>query len=156
MTVSKLAAARAHSQLGHTDAAHQELETDATLFEDVAAEDADAPFFGFPHRQVRMYTSSVLSHIGGEHAWDTQEEALDLYSHDFLEHTVILLERAHYLLDQDIDQAAETAADALLNLGAEHRLPLLVDQATAFGDELAEHSLAAANDYRSPSNETAA
>lgn len=148
-------AARAHAQQGNTVAARQELETATELFDRVATEDAEADFFGFPARQLTMYTSSVLSHIGDERAWDSQEEALELYDDDFLERTVILIERAHYLLDHDLDHAAATAADAIADLDDQHRIPLLIDQAMNFADELSHHSPALAADYRSRITTTA-
>ncbi|MFC4562280.1 hypothetical protein ACFO4E_10480 [Nocardiopsis mangrovi] len=61
---------------------------------------------------------------------------------------MILLERARYLPPQDPDRAAETATTVLLDLDDDHRLPLLVDQATSFADDLAEHSPALAASHR--------
>jgi tetratricopeptide (TPR) repeat protein len=142
-------AARAHSAQGDADSAHDALESATELHAEVSTEDADTEFFGFPARQLTMYASSVYSHTGDDRAWDTQDEALEHFGDDPLSQTVILLERAEYVLERgDIDQAASIATNALDALNDDERIPLLLGQAHHLADRLDEHSPEAAADFR--------
>jgi hypothetical protein len=132
------------------DRARAELERAHTLFDKLTAEQTGAVFFGFPRRELQMYDSQVLTAIGDPQAWDTQTTALAAYpDNDPMDRPLIQLDRArHILAAGDADEASKTAANAILTLPPELRVPLLLAQAHKIGDQIDAISPTAARTLR--------
>ncbi len=96
-----------------------------------------------------MYTSQVLTVTDSADAWDAQQIALNGYPDDDpMDRPLILLDRARFLIARDeIDAAADTAAGAITSLTAHQRVPLLLTQAAAIGDLLAQADARVAANY---------
>lgn len=141
-------AARAHSAVGQGDAARAELSRSEDIFSRARPDDG---WFGFPERELRMYQSGVLSHIGDPGAWDAQGRALGAYPDDDpMDRPLIHLERARYLARHahDADAAVQTAVQAIAGLRPAMRVPLLITQAESVAPFIAVLSPGTAGQYR--------
>lgn len=143
-------AARAHAHLGRTDAARADLQRAHDLFGQLDHSQHEEGFFGFPSRELDMYTSQVLSRINDPAAWEAQTSALAAYPPDEpMDRPLIQLDRAIYLTQRgEPDEAATTAADAITSLPTSMRVPLLMAQARQVGDRIAQLSTNAASQLR--------
>ncbi|WP_157594510.1 hypothetical protein [Streptosporangium amethystogenes] len=141
--------ARAHAQLGRHTEARQALRQAQTLADKLTPAQQHETFFGFPRRELAMYTSQVLTVTDSADAWDAQQIALNGYPDDDpMDRPLILLDRARFLIARDeIDAAADTAAGAITSLTAHQRVPLLLTQAAAIGDLLAQADARVAANY---------
>jgi hypothetical protein len=128
-------AARAHAALGDPGAARTQLAAAGRIAENLTAAQADEVFFGFPRREMAMYTSQVLTATGDTAAWTAQTNALSSYpASDPMDRPLILLDRARYLARHgEPDQAASVGATAITTLAPSQRVPLLISQARAAG-----------------------
>ncbi|WP_435109202.1 hypothetical protein [Nocardiopsis synnemataformans] len=139
--------ARAHAFEGDKEAAAEALHAACDIHQSAPIDDG---FFGFPEKQMVAYSASVLSHTGDPSAWDVQDQAIELHQDAPLDLAVLRLERATFqLLTGDVDASAVTATDAVRKLDPSQRIPLFLDQASAYASRLEEHSPQAASTYRS-------
>ncbi|HEX6467868.1 MAG TPA: helix-turn-helix transcriptional regulator [Streptosporangiaceae bacterium] len=143
-------AARAHAQLGNAKAANGELDKARAIFGRMTPEQANEPWWGFPEREMTMYSSQVLSRTGHRDAWDEQDKALAGYpDSDVMDRPLIFLDRARYLVGKDHpDEAAKVAADAITALPTRMRVPLLISQVRDLASLIGERSQAAASELR--------
>lgn len=134
--------ARAHAEAGDGAMARAALSAAQQIAACLTAQQADEVFFGFPHRAMLMYTSSVLTAIGDPAAWDAQTEALSGYPvSDPVDRPLILLDRASHLArSADPEQAADVAIHAITELEPVWRVPLLISKARAVGKTIAAMS----------------
>lgn len=125
--------ARAAAALGDSSAARTGLTAAERIFDSLTAGQADERFFGFPHREMMMYTSLVLTAVDDPAAWNAQTDALSCYPvSDPMDRPLILLDRARYLAcHSEPDEAADIAITAITSLGPSHRIPLLINEARA-------------------------
>jgi transcriptional regulator with XRE-family HTH domain len=123
--------ARAHAALGNRRAAYSMLQTAEQIASRLTASEADETFFGFPGREMLMYTSQVLTLTGDPAAWHAQTDALASYSaDDQMDRPLILLARAHHLARHgDPEEAVDVATTAITSLAPPFRLPLLISEA---------------------------
>jgi len=142
-------AARAHAALGDPAAARAQLTAAERVAGGLADAQADEVFFGFPGREMAMYTSQVLTAIGDPAAWDAQTQALSGYpAIDPMDRPLILLDRAgHLALHGEADQAANIGANAITALAPAQRVPLLIGQARAVGTAITAVSARAGRHY---------
>ena len=132
-------AARAHAGLGDSRAAHTQLSAAERIADGLTPAQADEKFFGFPQREIAMYTAQVLTAAGDPAAWNAQTRALSGYpASDPVDRPLILLDRARLLTDRgDPDEAARVAAEAITVLAPVWRVPLLTSVARAVGKAIA-------------------
>lgn len=142
-------AARAHAELGDRSAARAALATAERIAGTLAIAEADEVFFGFPCRQMLMYTSQVLSVIDDPASWDAQAVALAAYPDDDpMDRPLILLGRARQLARRgDADGAAQVALAAIGGLAPAWRVPLLASEARSVGKAIATASAQAGRRY---------
>lgn len=135
-------AARAQAALGDRDAAISSLVTAERIAEALTSAQADEVFFGFPRRQLLMYTSQTLAAAGDPAAWEVSAAALASYPDgDPIDRPLILLGRARQLaVLGDADHAAHVAVTAIKDLQPAWRTPLLVSEARAVGKDIAAAS----------------
>jgi transcriptional regulator with XRE-family HTH domain len=128
-------AARAHADLGDQHAATAQLAAAERIAASLTAAQANEMFFGFPRRQMLMYTAHVLTAIGDPAAWDAQTDALSCYPvSEPMDRPLILLSRARHLVkNREPGQAARIAANAITALAPVWRVPLLITEARAVG-----------------------
>lgn len=128
-------AARAHAVLGDSRAARAQLTVAERLAEHLAPSEADEKFFGFPHREMVMYSSQVLTATDEPSAWNIQTDALSGYpASDHMDRPLILLDRARFLARHgEPDQASYVAATAITSLKPAWRVPLLINEARRVG-----------------------
>ncbi len=128
-------AARAHAAVGDFDAARGQLAATERIASGLTVAQADEMFFGFPRREMVMYTAQVLTASGHPAAWDAQTEALSGYpENDPMDRPLILLGRAgHLARSGEPDHAAHVAATAITALTPSQRVPLLISEARAVG-----------------------
>jgi transcriptional regulator with XRE-family HTH domain len=131
-------AARAHATLGDPAAARTQLASAERVVGRLTADQTDEVFFGFPHREMAMYTSQVLTATGDPAAWNAQTDALAGYpATDPMDRPLILLDRARHLARHgNPDQAADTATTAITSLTPAQRVPLLITQAREVGKDI--------------------
>ncbi|WP_067481817.1 helix-turn-helix domain-containing protein [Actinomadura hibisca] len=143
-------AARAHAQTGNVHAAHTELDKARVIFGNVASEQANEPWWGFPEREMTMYSSQVLSRTGHRDAWREQDKALAGYpTTDVMDRPLIFLDRARYLTGQNHPhEAAKVAADAITAIPARLRVPLLLSQVSDIADLIGTRSTTAASELQ--------
>ncbi|WP_155341393.1 hypothetical protein [Acrocarpospora corrugata] len=143
-------AARAHARLGHKDQAKVELDAAHTIVDRLTNAALNEPFFGFPRREMTMYSSQVLSYIGDPSAWDEQARALAGYPvDDPMDRPLILLDRARYLARQGNSAEASTVAvNAITSLPSDMRVPLLLTQARNLADSMTHYAPQAASTLR--------
>jgi transcriptional regulator with XRE-family HTH domain len=128
-------AARAHAALGDFRAARAQLAAAERIAASLTAAQADERFFGFPCREMVMYTSQVLTATGDLAAWNAQTDALSGYpASDPIDRPLILLGRARHLARHgEPAEAAHVAATAITDLPLAWRVPLLISEARAVG-----------------------
>jgi hypothetical protein len=142
--------ARAHAKLGHHDDAQNALEKAHRLSAKLTTTQKGETFFGFPERELAMYTSQVLTDIRSSEAWEAQQQALDAYPvDDVMDRPLILFDRARLLIGTgEARQAAQIAGDAVTSLDPAMRVPLLMTRAAQVGTLLAQADAGIAADYR--------
>ncbi|WP_431897950.1 hypothetical protein [Nonomuraea sp. bgisy101] len=142
--------ARAHARLGHAAEARQALDQAHHLSTKLTGAQQSETFFGFPARELAMYTSQVLTDIRSGEAWDAQQRALDAYpAGDVMDRPLILFDRARLLIAQgEARQGAQVAGDAVTCLDPAMRVPLLMSRAAQVGTLLAQADAGIAADYR--------
>ncbi len=142
-------ASRAHAILGDSSAARARLAAAERIEEGLTAAQAEETFFGFPHRQMLMYASQVLTATCDPAAWNAQTDALSGYpDSDRMDRPLILLSRAKYLAHQgEADHAANVAITAIADLAPAWRVPLLVSEARAVGKTIMTASSQAGRQY---------
>lgn len=142
-------AARAHATLGDRKAARSALAVAERCADSLSVALADETFFGFPRRQMLMYTTQVLTATGDPAAWDASTNALASYPEsDPVDRPLILLCRARQLASTgQADHAARVAAAAITDLGPAWRVPLLASEARAVGKAISAASAQAGRQY---------
>jgi transcriptional regulator with XRE-family HTH domain len=142
-------AARAHAALGDPAAARAQLAAAEQIADALTAAQAGEVFFGFPRREMAMYTAQVLTAAGDPAAWDAQTDALSGYPpSDPMDRPLILLDRASYLARcGEPDQAASVGAAAITALAPGQRVPLLISQARTAGKAITAASPHAGRQY---------
>jgi hypothetical protein len=140
-------AARAYARAGRAAEARAGLQTAERLH---GKAPADAGFFGFPERELLMYRSQVLTLTGDPAAWEAQTSALAAYpADDPMDRPLIRFDRArHQARSEDADAAAATAIQAITDLPASMRVPLLAAQACALAADIGQTAPATAKRYR--------
>jgi transcriptional regulator with XRE-family HTH domain len=131
-------AARAYAALSDPGAARTQLTVAERMAHRLTVAQADEVFFGFPRREMAMYTSQVLTATGDPAAWHAQTDALASYpATDPMDRPLILLDRARHLVRHGVpDQAAGIAVTAITSLAPAQRVPLLIAQARAVGKDI--------------------
>jgi transcriptional regulator with XRE-family HTH domain len=131
-------AARAHAALADPGAARTQLAAAERIAGGLTASQAGEVFFGFPRREIAMYTSQVLTTTGDPAAWNAQADArAGSRPRDPMDRPLILLDRARHLARHgDPGQAADIAAAAITTLTPAQRVPLLITQARAVGSDI--------------------
>ena len=126
------------------------------MAEDLTLTQADEIFFGFPDREIAMYTSQVLTAIGDPAAWNAQADALSCYpTTDPIDRPLLLLGRARHLArNGEPDQAVHVAVTAIRDLAPVWRTPLLISEARALGPAITGTSTRAGHLYTEALRET--
>ena len=142
-------AARAHAALGHDRSARSRLRATERIAGRLTAEQAGETFFGFPRREMVMYTSQVLTAAGDPAAWHAQADALAGYpASDRMDRPLILLGRARHLARYgEPEQAAHVATNAIGAIALPFRVPLLMSEARAVGQAITAASARAGRQY---------
>jgi transcriptional regulator with XRE-family HTH domain len=142
-------AARAYAGLGDSRAARRQLAVAEHVASGLSAAQANERFFGFPLREMMMYTSQVLTSTGDPAAWNAQTLALSCYpASDTMDRPLLLLGRAcHLARHGEPDQAAHVAASAITTLAPAWRVPLLISEARAVGKAISAASAQAGRQY---------
>jgi hypothetical protein len=128
-------AARAHAALSDSDMSRTQLAKAEHMAHRLTAAQSDERFFGFPRREMAMYTSKVLTAIDDPAAWRAQTEALSCYpAGDPMDRPLLLLNQADYLARHgEPAQATHVAVGAITDLAPGWRVPLLLSEARAVG-----------------------
>ncbi len=142
-------AARAHAELGGHHNARTVLASAERIAASLTSEQADELFFGFPGRQMRMYTARVLAAVGDPAAWSAQADALSCYPDgDPMDRPLILLDRARYLAKSGhADHASRIAIDAITAIAPAWRVALLASEARSVGKSITAVSAQVGRQY---------
>lgn len=143
-------AARAHAALGDCAEARAQLAVAERIAASLPAAIVDESFFGFPHREMMMYRSQILTATGDPAAWDAQTAALAAYpAGDSIDRPLIMLDRARLLANLgEPDQAARVATATITALAPAWRVPLLISEARAVGKAITAVSPGTGHRYR--------
>lgn len=141
--------ARAYAVCGELPTARTQLAMAERMFGRLTAAQANEKFFGFPRREMMMYTAQVLTAVGDPAAWGVQTEALSRYpATDPIDRPLILLGRAHYLARSAAPhEAMLVASSAITDLAPVWRVPLLIREARAVGAAITAASAQVGHQY---------
>lgn len=142
-------AARAYAELGEHHAARTQLASAERIVASLTREQTDELFFGFPSRQLRMYTALILTAVGDPAAWNAQTDALSCYPDgDVMDRPLILLDRARYLAKSgDAEQASNVAINTITAIAPAWRVALLASEARSVGESITAVSAQVGSQY---------
>ncbi|MBZ3908453.1 MULTISPECIES: tetratricopeptide repeat protein [Streptomyces] len=124
--------ARAHAVMGDRREAEAALGRAENALAHLDGDDTSESAFGYNEAQLRFHQGNVLTHLGQtDRAREAQQRALQLYPADeHLDRALIDLDAAVcLLLDGEADAAADSTAEILRKLPAQHRSGIILTRA---------------------------
>jgi tetratricopeptide (TPR) repeat protein len=124
--------ARAHARLGRVKETHAALDRAERALGRMDAQALIPSILGYSEARFYFCAGNAYTHLGQTAAaFGAQERALALYpANEYLDRTLVMLDHADCLVhDNDVPAAAEYATQALLNVGANQRDPMIENRA---------------------------